>query len=193
MALWVHLLLMANHEESTFIWNNHKQTLKSGQLLTGRKKLAEQTGIPSSNIYRMLNYLENEHQIEQQKTNKYTVITIKNWGTYQKEDSKVNNKWTTNGQQMDTYKKDKKDKNEKKDTGPSVLSNDSFKRELSDKFSINISVISGELETMTDWLKSTGKKYKDYKAFARGWIRRGVKSGSLTVEKQVQYLNKKKE
>lgn len=34
LAVWVHLLLMANHKETTFIWNNKKQTLKAGQLLT---------------------------------------------------------------------------------------------------------------------------------------------------------------
>ena len=98
MNLWIHLLLMANHKETTFIWNGKKQILKPGQLLTGRKKLSKKTGISPSKTYRILKYLENEQQIEQQKTNKYTVITIVNWDRYQKSgqenEQQMNNKWT---------------------------------------------------------------------------------------------------
>lgn len=32
--------------------------------------------------------------------------------------------------------------------------------------------VDTEVEKMIDWLASTGKKYKDYPAFARGWLRR---------------------
>jgi hypothetical protein len=28
--LWINLLLLANHKETTFIWNNEKQTVKQG-------------------------------------------------------------------------------------------------------------------------------------------------------------------
>ena len=45
LCIWIHLLLMANHQETTFIWNNKKQILKKGQLLTGIKKLSEKTGV----------------------------------------------------------------------------------------------------------------------------------------------------
>jgi DNA-binding IclR family transcriptional regulator len=71
---------MANHNEVSFIWNGKKQILREGQLLTGLKKLSEKTGIAQATVYRILKYLENEKQIEQQKTTKYTVITIVNWG-----------------------------------------------------------------------------------------------------------------
>ena len=94
---------MANHEETTFIWNNEKQILKSGQLLTGRKKLSKTTGITESKVYRILEYFENEQQIKQEKTTKFTIITIKNWKKYQDKGSKVNNKRTTSEQQVNTY------------------------------------------------------------------------------------------
>ena len=103
LAVWIHLLLMANHEETHFIWNNKKQTLKRGQLLTGRKKLSEKTGVAESQIYKILKYLELEQQIEQKKTNKYTIITIKNWGEYQSKKDKRNNRVTTTQQQSNTY------------------------------------------------------------------------------------------
>jgi len=112
--LWITLLLKAAYKQSEFIWNNDKHLLKPGQLMTGRKKLSEQTGIPESTVERILTYLENEQQIEQQKTNKFRIITIRNWEKYQsfgKANNKVDDKRTANGQQVDTYKNVKNDKN----------------------------------------------------------------------------------
>lgn len=81
--LWLHLLLDANHEEKEFLWNGKIIKVKPGQMITGRKALSKETGIHRSSIERILKMLENEHQIEQQKTNKYRLITILNWKKYQ--------------------------------------------------------------------------------------------------------------
>lgn len=105
--LWIHLLLSANHIEDTFLWDGGEITIKEGQLLTGRKQLSKDTGIPESTIERILNVLENEHQIEQQKTTKFRIITILNWHKFQKRTTKR----TTDGQQMDTNKNNKNNKN----------------------------------------------------------------------------------
>lgn len=115
LALWVWILLLANHQENKFMWNGETIIIKEGQLLCGRKELSMKSGISPSTVERILNYLENEHQIEQQKTNKFRVITVINWKEYQKTDNKMDNRWTTDGQQMDTIKKNKNEKNEKKD------------------------------------------------------------------------------
>lgn len=118
--LWVCLLLMAQHDGTSFIWNNEKVTINTGQVLTGRKKLSQTTGIPESTIEKILKYLEMEQQIVQQKTTKYRIITIVKWGVHQKklasvttEEQQENNKGTTEEQQRDTYKKEEKDKNVK--------------------------------------------------------------------------------
>lgn len=115
--LWVVLLLMACHKTSEFIWNNKKHQLKPGQLLTGRNKLAKQTGIPPSTVGRILEYLESEHQIEQRITSKFRIITIKNWQRYQgpkRGGQQTGSKPTASGHQPDTYKNDNNVKNEKK-------------------------------------------------------------------------------
>lgn len=87
--------------------DGHLIMVKEGQLITGRKQLSQDTGIPETTIERILKMLENEHQIGQQKTNKYRVITILNWKEHQNRTPER----TTSGQQADTYKKDKKEKN----------------------------------------------------------------------------------
>ena len=102
--LWIHLLLSANHKPQEFMWNGSMIIVKEGQLITGRRQLSIETGIPATTIERILKMLESEHQIGQQKTTKYRLITIVKWNDYQKVDSVSDNKRTTNGQQTDTNK-----------------------------------------------------------------------------------------
>ena len=94
--LWITLLLLANHDEThSFIWNGRRVFLNQGEFVTGRSALSEQTGIAGSTIEDILNYLESQQQIRQQKTTKYRLITIVKWKEYQKSDSKPDNKATT--------------------------------------------------------------------------------------------------
>ena len=89
LSLWIHLLLSANHKDK-FIQGIE---IKRGQLKTGRNQLAEITGINSSKIERILTFFEeSEQQIEQQKTNKFRIITIKKYDDYQNLNSKMNNR-----------------------------------------------------------------------------------------------------
>jgi hypothetical protein len=83
-SVWMHILLMANHKEHRFIWNNEEVTLLPGQLLTGLDALSKKSGVPRSTVRRILTFLENEKQIETQITNKFRIITILNWQKYQK-------------------------------------------------------------------------------------------------------------
>ena len=97
-SVWVHLLLMANHKPTSFIWNYKKQELKEGQLLTGLKALSRETGVSQGTLYRILKYLEREGQIKMQTTTKYTVITILNWEKYQENEkqNEMKMKWKCN-------------------------------------------------------------------------------------------------
>ena len=93
-------------------------TLKPGQLITGRKKLSQQTGIHESTIQRALKCFENEQMIEQQNLGKYRLITIKNWDIFQATqtgeqdiEQPVNNKRTSPEHHVNTYKNEKNEKN----------------------------------------------------------------------------------
>lgn len=139
--LWVHLLLLANHKSKEFMWNNQIILVKEGQLITGRDSLALATGISQSSIERILNMLEIEHQIEQQKTTKYRLITIVNWKEHQNMNSKVDNKRTTNGQQTDTNKNVKKDKNKLATTSVAPFIFKDYLKELENHSARHINVI----------------------------------------------------
>lgn len=111
--LWIHLLLKANHKPKEFMWNNKIVILKEGQMITGRNKLAKETGINRSSIDRILKFLENEHQIEQQMTTKFRLITVLNWKEYQENEQQcepqVSHKRATSEHKQEC----KNDKNEK--------------------------------------------------------------------------------
>lgn len=108
--LWIYLLLKANHEDKEIYVGNEKVLVKRGQLLTSRSKLSEVVHVNENKIYRALKCFENEHQIEQVKTKKYTVISIVNYDVYQKREQdneqQMNSKRTTDEQPMNTNNND---------------------------------------------------------------------------------------
>ena len=139
--LWILILLKANHTTTEFVFNGKTLKLLPGQFLTGRHSLSVDSTISPSKVERILKYLENEHQIEQQKTNKFRIITVKEWKKYQsvngesgqQNGQQVDNNWTTTGQQsghiQEVLKNDKNDKNDKKEKEgvvPISLNNPSF-------------------------------------------------------------------
>lgn len=107
VAVWIHILLTANHKEKKVIWNGKEITIQPGQFITGRKKLSESTGVPQSTLEDILNFFESSCQIRQQKTTKYRLITVLKWDQYQVSDNKA----TTKQQQADTNKNVKNYKN----------------------------------------------------------------------------------
>lgn len=123
---WVHvfitLLLKATHKPIRMIFDGAEIELQPGQLITSRITLSRETRISPTSIERLLETLETGHQIGQQTSNRSRLISILNWCEYQGDGQQdglpADNKRTTNGQQTDTNKNDKKDKNEEKGEGP---------------------------------------------------------------------------
>ena len=117
LAVWMYLLLNATHAEYPALFKGQKIMLQPGQLITGRKAISSALSVDESKVTRILNSFENEHQIEQQTSNKNRLISIVNWDLYQSTEQQnelqVNNNRTTDEQQVNTNKNVKNDKNEK--------------------------------------------------------------------------------
>lgn len=78
-AVFLHLLLAASFRESTF----QGEKLKPGQVIIGRKSLAETLGISEQSVRTSINRLKSTNEITTKSTNRYTVVTITNWAKYQ--------------------------------------------------------------------------------------------------------------
>jgi len=115
--VWVECLLRANHKAKEIMWNGKTFTVQPGQFITGRRKFSLGTGISESRVHRILKYLENEQQIEQQTTNTSRLITILNWEKYQgyeqPNEQQVNSGRTASEQRVNTNKNDKNEENVK--------------------------------------------------------------------------------
>ena len=83
IAVWVELLFLAQFHPYDVMFNGKRITLKPGQLITGRKKLATKLSISESKVQRILKCFESEHMIEQVTDHRCRLISIVSWDTYQ--------------------------------------------------------------------------------------------------------------
>lgn len=105
LHLFIDLLLDANYEDSKFGF----QVIKRGQCLTSLKRIHENTGLTYREIRTSLDKLQKSGEIGKQTTNKYSIITIKNYDDYQNMDKQTANKRQTKGN-IKEYKEYKEEK-----------------------------------------------------------------------------------
>lgn len=104
LKVWLTLLIEANHEKKTHMFNGSMITIDRGQLVFGRISFSEKTGITENKIRRYISLFEAEGMINQQKTNKYSVITIANYAQYQDSHQQNTSKAPADHQQTTTPK-----------------------------------------------------------------------------------------
>lgn len=78
-SVFLHLLLTASFKPAE--WNG--RTIRSGQTVTSTQRLADVLGISRQQARTALDKLKATNEITVETTNKYSVITIVNWGCYQ--------------------------------------------------------------------------------------------------------------
>lgn len=113
---WVDLLMVANHKPGIISKRGQRVKVERGQVGYSVKGLADRWGWSRGKVDRFLIYLEGGHQIEQQKNNVTTLITLTNYETYNVVDIKTDTKRTPNEHQTDTNKKGKNEEKVKKKT-----------------------------------------------------------------------------
>lgn len=79
VATWIHLLLTANWKDKK--WRG--VDIKRGQLITSRTNLAESIGLTERQLRTCLDHLQESGEIACETTNRYTVITICKYESYQ--------------------------------------------------------------------------------------------------------------
>ena len=79
VATWIHLLLSANWKDKK--WRGI--SIKRGQLITSRTNLAEGIGLTERQLRTCLEHLQESGEIACETTNRYTIITICKYESYQ--------------------------------------------------------------------------------------------------------------
>ncbi len=109
---WTWCLLKANYKP------NHKQVvgfqeviLQPGDFIFGREKAAEETGLSEQNIRTCLTFLKKSKNLTIKTTNKFSIISIINWGSYQQDNNTSNqqtNQHLTSSQPASNHKQELK-------------------------------------------------------------------------------------
>lgn len=173
--LFVNLLLMANWEDGE--WQG--KPIKRGQLVTGRKALAAQTGLSEQTVRTSLNRLKSTNEITIASTNKFSVITIVNYGKFQDVPEMPTSALTSNltsgqpatNQQLTTNEQEEQSnkgiKPRKRFTPPSVDEVAAYCRERRNAVDAQRFV---DFYTASGWMR--GKTpIRDWKACVRTWER----------------------
>ncbi len=105
--LFLHLLMKANHKDNK--WQG--QIIKRGQLVTGRKSLSAELKISERSIRTAFNRLIKTKEVTSKATNRYTLVTLVNYDSYQSDKSKVTNELPSIDQLLTTNKNVKNVKN----------------------------------------------------------------------------------
>lgn len=129
-ALFLHLLLSANHSNAT--WKGIQ--VKAGQLITSLDHLSDETGMGRQVVRTCMKRLKSTQEITYESTHQYTVVTLLNWHLFQdsfKEPNTLSNtdsnlqlthdQHTTNTQ-LTLNKNDKKENKDKKEEEPTRYS-----------------------------------------------------------------------
>lgn len=175
IALWVEILISANHTSRKIIWNGQELEIKSGQLLTGIKKLVQHTGLTVQMIRTALTTLKSTGTITIKTYSKFSIITVNNWDKYQST-NRVINKQLTNKQQttnkQTNYKQEcinKNDKNikrviEKVYQPPNLT--DKELEEIAEKYNTTMRFVQFQYDKMITWAES---RPNNPKLIGRNW------------------------
>jgi len=165
LQIFIYCLLKANHKDNELIWNGKLETIKSGSFITGRIQMAKDLKQNESALYKRLHLLTNLGYIELKSNNKFTLLTIVKYKTYQitnsNEEQQSNNKVTTKEQQSNTNNNDKNVKNDKKYMQPTL-------DEVKDYFKLKgytpeTAFKAFEYYSANDWKDRDSKPVKNWK------------------------------
>ena len=104
-VVFLHLLLTANFKKNVY----QGIEVLPGQTIVGTNALAVNTGLSRQQVRTALNKLVLTNEITIKSTNKFSLITIENWSSYQFENETSTNKSTNNQPHLKNDKKYKED------------------------------------------------------------------------------------
>lgn len=190
---WIDLLLMASHEDNKFLLGASLIEAKAGDIVTSEQKLIERWGWSKTKVRSFLKLLENDQMIIKRSDRKKTTISIVNWGKYQNqettEEPQKNRRKTTEEPLRDTIK-NVKESNKKVEEGrenptrrrygqyQNVFLTDEELRTVQEEFSD----WESRIERLSDYIETSGKKYKSHLAVIRSWARKDKEAGQSSKQ-----------
>ena len=189
---WVDLLLKANFKDCKKLIKGQLVELKRGQFIRGIDVLADDWGWSRMKVRRFLDMLEQEGMIAKNGTPNGTLVTVENYAFFQDGRPPDDTPSDTPGDTPDDtpdetrYKKVKKDKKGKNIYTPpagsvygefeNVYLTDEEYEKLVDRFPMDYQT---RIESLSRYLKNSGKKYGSHYATILSWAERSSKEKAV--------------
>ena len=199
--------MKSTHKQYKCLIGLQEIELNPGQFVFGRKKCSIETGLSEQIVRSCLLSLKSTNNLTIKTTNKFSIISITNWDSYQVDEcefnqqitSKPTNNQPTNNQQITTYKNIKNIKNIKEDIGPTKKRRHQLPQEFilsenlvqfAKKNGINGNRIKEVFEHFCDYHRSRGNTMLDWDRAFMTWVRNDKKFGPKKfdlVQEQASY------
>lgn len=95
-SVFIHLLINARHTAGECYGN----MLQPGQLITGQKALSKALGMTEQRVKTALKRLIKDGTISKKSTNKYSIVTLCQWGVHQNTQEQLTSNQPTTNQQL---------------------------------------------------------------------------------------------
>lgn len=184
-GLFLHCLLMASFKD--FDWMGRRFT--AGQFITSRKHLAQDLGFTEMQIRTALKKLESTKEITTETTNRFTIITVNNWGNYQGDElednqdfnHQITNKQPTDNQQITNKQPHRKNVKNNKNVKNSITRTRVIPTLLSISSFVDEKNLNVDAKKFFDyyeerkWLTEEGKKITNWKKLLEVWNKNEMK------------------
>ena len=164
LAVMMYLIRNAAYAEHLTVLSGKTIKLMPGQLVTGRQKMAEETGAQQHKIDRILKCYESAHLIEQQSNNHGRLITLLFWNSEskseQQDEQQVSSNCAASEQQLSTTEiKNKRNKELKEKR----VSKDTLQKKTQTSLVEESSLPDDLKPKVIEWLKYKSEKNQGYK------------------------------
>jgi len=174
--LFLHLLLIANHEDKKY----RGVLVKRGSVVTGRIKLAEELGLSEREVRTALTKLKSTSEVTSKSTNKFTIVSIINYDKYQQNDQQPVRPATNERPASDHKQELKNEKNVRNNTHPTLSSlTEEVVQEVANHYHVPVSAVRKLKEQMELYCASKGKAYRDYRAALMKWTLARIDEGKI--------------
>jgi DNA-binding transcriptional regulator YhcF (GntR family) len=194
LKAWLFLILRANHKDNKTLFSDVLPEIieiKRGDVVSSLQKLGYELKWSPSKVRRFLKKLQKDNMITIHNEKRWTHLSINNYDTYQ--DVRHGDETPATRERIigeNNIRMNKNEKNEKK----SLSKEEQLKKikdnikELKKKFpNVNVQF---EFDKMSDWLLSSGKRYKNYNAFFNNWLRKAQENSAAGSEEVSSYVYK---
>jgi hypothetical protein len=196
-VFWSWCLVKASHKEMDQIIGCQSVHLMPGDFIFGRKAAAKEVYMGEQSIRTLIDFLRKSQNLTTKVTNKFTIVSIVNWGLYQSEENETNqqsNQPLTNNQPTTNHKQECKTLKKKTYTDdflkfwsvyPKKKARDkaweAWEKRNGDRPKIEeLIFLIEQQKTSEDWIKEKGQ----YIPYPATWLNQGRWADEVKTKKQ---------